>query len=87
VAVSLVEARHVQSVAGPPAWALSDRIVVTAPEQLWAPADPLCATILDLLLEHAATVAERAAAVQRPKVTVAHLRERPGGGGDAARRA
>ena len=47
-------------------------MVVTAPAQLRALADPLRATILDLLLERAATVAELAAAVQRPKSTVAH---------------
>jgi DNA-binding transcriptional ArsR family regulator len=51
---------------------LVDRIVVTAPAQLRAVADPLRATILELLLERAATVAELAAAVTRPKSTVAH---------------
>ena len=55
-----------------PDYELADRIVVTAPEQLRALADPLRATILDLLLERAATVAELAAAVLRPKSTVAH---------------
>lgn len=55
-----------------PDYELADRIVVTAPEQLRALADPLRATILDLLLERAATVAELAAAVERPKSTVAH---------------
>ena len=55
-----------------PDYELADRIVVTAPEQLRAMADPLRATILDLLLERAATVAELAAAVERPKSTVAH---------------
>jgi DNA-binding transcriptional ArsR family regulator len=55
-----------------PDYELADRIVVTAPEQLRALADPLRATILDLLLERAATVAELAAAIQRPKSTVAH---------------
>jgi DNA-binding transcriptional ArsR family regulator len=55
-----------------PDYELSERIVVTAPAQLRALADPLRATILDLLLERAATVAELAAAVQRPKSTVAH---------------
>jgi len=55
-----------------PDYELADRIVVTAPEQLRALADPLRATILDLLLERAATVAELAAAVQRPRSTVAH---------------
>jgi DNA-binding transcriptional ArsR family regulator len=55
-----------------PDYDLADRLVVTAPAQLRAMADPLRATILDLLLERAATVAELAAAVQRPKSTVAH---------------
>ncbi len=55
-----------------PDYELADRIVVTTPSQLRAMADPLRATILDLLLERAATVAELAAAVQRPKSTVAH---------------
>ena len=55
-----------------PDYELVDRIVVTAPQQLRALADPLRGTILDLLLERAATVAELAAAVQRPKSTVAH---------------
>jgi DNA-binding transcriptional ArsR family regulator len=55
-----------------PDYELADQIVITAPAQLRAIADPLRATILDLLLERAATVAELAAAVQRPKSTVAH---------------
>jgi DNA-binding transcriptional ArsR family regulator len=55
-----------------PDYELVDRIVVTAPAQLRAVADPLRATILELLLERAATVAELAAAVTRPKSTVAH---------------
>jgi DNA-binding transcriptional ArsR family regulator len=55
-----------------PDYELADRLVVTAPPQLRALADPLRATILDLLLERAATVAELAAAVRRPKSSVAH---------------
>src|SRR5688500_18449568 len=55
-----------------PDYELDDQQDVTAPAQLRALADPLRATILDLLLERAATVAELAAAVQRPKSTVAH---------------
>src|SRR6266545_212269 len=55
-----------------PDYELADQLVVTAPAQLRALADPLRATILDLLLERAATVAELAAAVRRPKSTVAH---------------
>jgi DNA-binding transcriptional ArsR family regulator len=55
-----------------PDYELADRLEVTAPPQLRALADPLRAMILDLLLERAATVAELATAVQRPKSTVAH---------------
>src|SRR5688572_31001518 len=55
-----------------PDYELDDQLVVTAPAQLRAMADPLRATVLDLLLERAATVAELAAAVKRPKSTVAH---------------
>ena len=55
-----------------PDYELADRLVVTTPAQLRAMADSLRATILDLLLERAATVAELAAAVKRPKSTVAH---------------
>jgi DNA-binding transcriptional ArsR family regulator len=55
-----------------PDYELADRNELTAPEQLRAIADPLRVTILDLLLERAATVAELAAAVERPKSTVAH---------------
>jgi DNA-binding transcriptional ArsR family regulator len=55
-----------------PDYDLIDEIVVTAPAQLRAMGDALRATILDLLLERAATVAELAAAVHRPKSTVAH---------------
>lgn len=55
-----------------PDYELADRLEVTAPAQLRAVADPLRATILDLLLERAATVAELATALQRPKSTVAH---------------
>jgi len=55
-----------------PDYELVERMEVAAPEQLRAMADPLRGTILDLLLERAATVAELAAAVGRPKSTVAH---------------
>jgi len=55
-----------------PDYELADQLVVTATAQLRALADQLRATILDLLLERAATVAELAAAVQRPKSTIAH---------------
>jgi DNA-binding transcriptional ArsR family regulator len=55
-----------------PDYELARQLVVASPAQLRALADPLRATILDLLLERAATVAELAAAVRRPKSTVAH---------------
>src|SRR5213080_826438 len=55
-----------------PDYELDEKMIITAPAQLRAIADPLRDTILDLLLERAATVAELAAAVERPKSTVAH---------------
>lgn len=55
-----------------PDYELEEMVVVTAPEQLRALADPLRATILELLLERAATVSELARAVDRPKGTVAY---------------
>jgi DNA-binding transcriptional ArsR family regulator len=55
-----------------PDYELVERMEVSTPRQLRAMADPLRGTILDLLLERAATVAELAAAVKRPKSTVAH---------------
>jgi DNA-binding transcriptional ArsR family regulator len=55
-----------------PDYDLDEKLVVTAPAQLRAMSHPLRGTILDLLLERAATVAELAAAVDRPKSTVAH---------------
>jgi DNA-binding transcriptional ArsR family regulator len=55
-----------------PDYDLADRLDVSTPAQLRAVADRLRATILELLLERAATVAELAAAVERPKSTVAH---------------
>ena len=55
-----------------PDYEIADRIVVAAPAQLRALGDQLRTTLLDLLFERAATVAELAAAVGRPKSTVAH---------------
>jgi DNA-binding transcriptional ArsR family regulator len=55
-----------------PDYDLDEMIVVTAPGQLRALADPLRRTVLDLLLERAATVTEMAVAVDRPKSTVAY---------------
>jgi DNA-binding transcriptional ArsR family regulator len=57
---------------GFPDYDLVERIVVSEPAQLRAMAEPLRSTILDLLLERAATVGELAAALGRPKSTVAH---------------
>jgi DNA-binding transcriptional ArsR family regulator len=55
-----------------PDYDLADDAVVSTPAPLRAMADPLRSTILDLLLERAATVTELASAVGRPKSTVAH---------------
>jgi DNA-binding transcriptional ArsR family regulator len=55
-----------------PDYDLDEMVVVTAPGQLRALADPLRTTLLDLLLERAATVTEMARAVGRPKSTVAY---------------
>ena len=55
-----------------PGYDLEDLRVVTSSRELRAMADPLRTTILDLLLERAATVGELATAVGRPKSTVAH---------------
>lgn len=55
-----------------PDYDLDELVVVTAPEQLRALADPLRATLLELLLERAATVTEMAQAVDRPKSSVAY---------------
>jgi DNA-binding transcriptional ArsR family regulator len=55
-----------------PDYDLEDVRVVSTRQELRAMADPLRSTILDLVLERAATVGELAAAVRRPKSTVAH---------------
>jgi DNA-binding transcriptional ArsR family regulator len=55
-----------------PDYDLDEMVVVTAPEQLRALADPLRTTVLELLLERAATVTEMARAVDRPKSTIAY---------------
>lgn len=55
-----------------PDYDLDEMVVVTAPEQLRALADPLRTDLLDLLHERAATVTEMAQAVDRPKSTVAY---------------
>ena len=55
-----------------PDYDLDEMVVVTAPMQLRALADPLRSTLLELLLERSATVTEMARAVDRPKSTVAY---------------
>jgi DNA-binding transcriptional ArsR family regulator len=55
-----------------PDYDLEKMLVVTAPEKLRALADPLRATLLELVLERAATVTEMSQAVDRPKSTVAY---------------
>lgn len=56
----------------PPDYDLADRMALTRPAQVKAIGHPLRTTILQLLHERAATVTELAAAVERPKSTVAH---------------
>jgi DNA-binding transcriptional ArsR family regulator len=56
----------------PPDYDLADRIALTRPSQVRAIGHPLRTTVLSLLHERAATVGELAAAVERPKSTVAH---------------
>src|SRR3954462_10587983 len=55
-----------------PDYELPDTVELTTPAQLRAIADPLRSSVLDLVLERAATVSELAAAVGRPRSTVAH---------------
>ena len=56
----------------PPDYELAHRMALTRPAQVKAIGHPLRTTILQLLHERAATVTELAAAVERPKSTVAH---------------
>jgi DNA-binding transcriptional ArsR family regulator len=56
----------------PPDYELADRIALNEPSQVKALGHPLRNTILGLLHERAATVNELAAALERPKSTVAH---------------
>jgi DNA-binding transcriptional ArsR family regulator len=62
----------VADAASPPDYDLADRIALTEPSQVKALGHPLRNTILSLLHERAATVNELAAALERPKSTVAH---------------
>jgi DNA-binding transcriptional ArsR family regulator len=55
-----------------PDYDLDEMLVVTAPAQIRALADPLRGSLLELVLERAATVTELARAVGRPKGTVAY---------------
>src|SRR4030088_771885 len=55
-----------------PDYELAETVELTTAEQVRAISDPLRTTILGLLHERAATVGELAAAVGRPKSTVAH---------------
>lgn len=55
-----------------PDYAMLDTFELTTPAQVKAISNPLRTTILHLLHERAATVTELAAAVGRPKSTVAH---------------
>lgn len=55
-----------------PDYDLEDVRVVSSPQELRAMAHPLRSTILELLLERAATVGELAAALGRPTGTVAY---------------
>jgi DNA-binding transcriptional ArsR family regulator len=56
----------------PPDYELADRMALSTAAQVRAIGHPLRTTILQLLHERAATVTELAAAVERPKSTVAH---------------
>ena len=55
-----------------PDYDLDEMVVITAPVQLRAVADALRGSLLELVLERAATVTELAQAVGRPKSTVAY---------------
>jgi len=55
-----------------PDYEISENVEMSTAAQLRAYANPLRMTLLDLLLERAATVTELAEAVDRPKSTVAH---------------
>lgn len=55
-----------------PDYDLADVQVITTTDEIRAGFHPIRSTLLDLLMERAATVAELAEAVGRPKSTVAH---------------
>ncbi len=56
----------------PPDYELADRIALTEPAQVRALSHPVRTAVLGLLHERAATINELAAALGRPKSTVAH---------------
>jgi DNA-binding transcriptional ArsR family regulator len=56
----------------PPDYELAPSVHADAPQQLRAIADPVRSVILDLVLERAATVTELAAALGRPKSSIAY---------------
>jgi DNA-binding transcriptional ArsR family regulator len=56
----------------PPDYELTERIALSEPSQVKAMSHPIRTTILALLHERAATVNELAAALDRPKSTIAH---------------
>jgi DNA-binding transcriptional ArsR family regulator len=56
----------------PPDYELADRMALTESAQVKAIGHPVRTTILQLLHERAATVTELAAAIERPKSTIAH---------------
>ncbi|HEY9497302.1 MAG TPA: helix-turn-helix domain-containing protein [Intrasporangium sp.] len=64
--------RSVTPAAPPPGHEIADRLVLTRPAQVRALGHPLRTTILGLLTERAASVAELAEATHRPKSTIAH---------------
>lgn len=55
-----------------PDYELEDLRIISSPKELRAMAEPLRSTLLELVLERAATVSELAAAVGRPKSTTAY---------------
>ncbi|MGI9644908.1 MAG: ArsR/SmtB family transcription factor [Ilumatobacteraceae bacterium] len=55
-----------------PDYELDDEVAANTPAQLKVIADPLRCQILDLVLERAATVTELAAALDRPKSSIAY---------------
>src|SRR5215813_1458616 len=63
---------HMAGNPSPPDYDLADRIALTEPAQVKALSHSLRTAILGLLHERAATVTELAAALERPKSTIAH---------------